>query len=181
MTAGTPISPIIGVNFTETIAGTGTSSNQGNQFALGTKVMATYNQEWTYVHAAEAIARYKWVGIDETFEASLLTAALVAAGYQIGVADAVALANDDFGWVATKGANLTASVSAATAVDTQLYTTSTAGQLSDLALTTVGTSVATLVYGAVVTTAGTTSAAANVATMLSITPFSGFSATQSGY
>lgn len=171
MTAGTVITPIGGVALGFTIAGTGASFDRDGAFALGTKVSATYNQDWTYVHASAAITRYRWVGFDENFEAAPLTAQMVLDGWQIGVADAVAFADNDFGWVCTKGTTLTGAVAAAAAVDVQLYTSATAGVLDSLALTSVGTSVASMVVGPVIVTAGITSAGANVAVMLAATPF----------
>lgn len=168
---GLPTSPIAGITLARTVAGTGTSFNQGGDFALGTQTPATENQQWTYVHANGAITRYQWVGIDEDFEAAPLTAQMVLDGWQIGLAEAVALADNDFGWVATKGANLTGTVILATAADVQLYTSATAGALSSAALTTVGTSVASMVVGAVVVTAGSTSASANVEVMIGTYPY----------
>lgn len=168
---GLPTSPIGGISLAKTVAGTGTSFNQGGEFALGMQTFATDNQQWTYVHANGAVARYAWVGIDEDFETASLTAQMVLDGWQIGVAEAVALADNDFGWVATKGANLTGTVIAATAADVQLYTSATAGALSSAALTSVGTSVASMVVGAVVVTAGSTSAAANVEVMVGTYPY----------
>lgn len=168
---GIVTSPVIGLDLTAVVTGTGTSFDQGNQFKLGTVVTAQDGQQWMYVHASAAITRYRFVGIDEDFEAASLTAAMVVAGWQIGLAEAVGAADNDFLWVSIKGANLTGSVGAGTVADIQLYTSATAGVLSDLALTSVGVSVATMVYGVVVVTAGITSAGANVEVMIGTYPY----------
>lgn len=133
--------PIAGVNLTQTIAGTGTSFNQGNQFALGTIVAAKDGQEYIYVHASEAITQYDFVAVDEDFECAQLTATEAGDGWQIGVAQ-TALADNDFGWVAIKGANLTGNVAGACAADVALKTTSTGGVIDD---NTTGTYIAGVV------------------------------------
>jgi hypothetical protein len=164
--AGIPTLPIAGITLSKTVAGTGTSYDQGGEFALGTQTPATDNQQWVYVHASAAITRYRFVGIDEDFETAPLTAAMVLDGWQIGVADAVAFADNDFGWVCTKGANITGSVALNTAADVQLYTSSTAGVLQ-AGGSTLGTSVASMVVGVVAVTANAlTSVGANVEVMV---------------
>lgn len=119
-----------GVNLTETIAGTGTSSNQGNQHTLGTRVSATDNQVYVYVHASEAISQYDFVGIDENWEVAALGSTEAGDGWTIGVAQ-VALSDNDFGWVAIGGANLQGNVLGACAADTTLRTSATDGALDD--------------------------------------------------
>lgn len=129
------------------------------QFALGTRVPAIDNQEYVYVLADTAITQYQWVGIDEDFDAAPLTKAIADDGWQIGVAQ-VAIADAKYGWVAVKGANLTANVAGSCGADVALYTTSTAGRLDDTSTS------QTKIDGAVVVTANGTTAAANVEVML---------------
>lgn len=117
-------SGLLGVNFTET------PSTNDRGFALGTKVTGPDGQEYTYVQAAEAITQYDFVGIDENFKASKLTKDIADDGWIIGVAQ-VAFAASDYGWIATKGGNLTGFVLASCAADVPLYTSGTAGKLDD--------------------------------------------------
>lgn len=123
-------SPLMGVDITQVVAGTGSSSDEGNDFALGTCVGATDGQEYMYVHASAAIAQYDFVGIDENFEAAPLTAAMAGDGWHIGVAQ-VAIADNEFAWVATKGSNISGNVLESAAADTVLRTSATAGSLDD--------------------------------------------------
>lgn len=115
---------LLGVNLTDTP----TSNVTGLE--LGTTVSAANNQEYTYVVAGSAITVDYWVGIDEDFNAYPLTKAMADDGWIIGVAQ-VAFASGDYGWVATKGANLLGRLAAACAADVSLYTTGTAGVLDD--------------------------------------------------
>lgn len=131
--------PIAGVDLSATPAGTGTSSDEGAEFTLGTCVFGPDGQEYIYVHAAAAISQYDFVTIDEDFEVTALALAAVQAGHQIGCAQ-VALADNDFGWVATKGSNLQGNVDASTAADITLHVspdTSLPGQLGDRTSTSV--------------------------------------------
>ena len=68
------VSGQIGVSLSERIAGTGTSSNRGGSFQLGTEVFANNGGRYLYVHAAEAITLGYWVSIDSTYEILKLTA-----------------------------------------------------------------------------------------------------------
>lgn len=120
---------VIGVNLSATLAGTGTSSDEGNEFEVGKCVTAQDGQKYMYVHASGAIAQYDVVGISETFEAAPLTKAMADDGWMIGAAQ-VALADNDFGWVAVQGV-VEVNVLASCAPDVALYTTGTAGKLDD--------------------------------------------------
>jgi hypothetical protein len=121
----------LGVDFTATPAGTGTSFDQGNEFELGTQVTANDGSVWLYVHASAAIAQYDVVGVSEAYEAAPLSKAMADDGWIIGLAQ-VAFADNDFGWVALKGTkSLKISLAASCAADVALYTTSTAGTLDD--------------------------------------------------
>ena len=120
----------IGVNLTEVVAGTGSSNNQGNEFALGTNQDAADGGEYIYVHASAAVAQYDAVGIDEDFEAAPVTKAMADDGWFVGFAQ-VAIADNSFGWVATKGSNIKCNLLISCAADAVLYTSATAGSLDD--------------------------------------------------
>jgi len=126
-------SGVIGVNLTETVAGTGTLSDQGNQYKVGTIALADEGQTFMYVHAAGAVDQYDFVSIDEDGEATALADAGGAAGHTLGVAQ-TALADNDFGWVcvdAPKG-GVNGNILASCAADTEaLFTTGTAGHVDD--------------------------------------------------
>lgn len=122
---------IIGADLTATPAGTGTSSDEGNEFALGTRAETNDGGIAVYVHAAGAIDQYDFVSIDENFEATALADDGGAAGHMVGVAQ-VALADNDFGWVHIEGTNIKGNVLASCAADTEaLFTTGTAGHVDD--------------------------------------------------
>jgi len=127
-----PVSPLAGVNLDATIAGTGSSSDQGGAFAVGTQCRADNGGLFEYVHAAAAITAYDFVAIDEDGEVQPITTALAQAGYRIGVAQ-VAFSDNDFGWVALTGhgGNYKGRVGASCAADAALNTTATAGVLDD--------------------------------------------------
>lgn len=97
---------------------------------LGTRVIATDNQEYVYVQASGAITQYDAVGIDENYQAAALTKAIADDGHTIGFAQ-VAFADNDYGFVATKGSNIEVRVAINCAADVALYTTGTAGVLDD--------------------------------------------------
>ncbi len=153
----------LGVDVTATPAGTGTSSNEGNDFAVGTVVTAKDNQEWMKVHAATVITQFDAVGIDENYEASALTKAMADDGWAVGFAQ-VAFADNDFGWVAIKGSNINVRVAASCAADVSLYTTSTAGVLDDTSAS------QTLITGIVMPTLNATASATNVEVNAAVNP-----------
>ena len=123
-------SGVIGIDFTKVVAGSGSSSDEGNEFALGSRARAKDGQEYIYVHAATAITVYDAVGIDENYEASALTKAMADDGWMIGFAQ-TAVADNEFAWVAKEGSNITVSVLTSCAADVSLYTSGTAGKLDD--------------------------------------------------
>lgn len=113
---------VLGVNLSENSA-TAT-------FAVGTHVLAGDNSEWVYVQdSGSGIAQYDWVGFSEDFSAGALTTAMADDGYFIGAAQN-AITATYYGWVCTKGSNVSANVSASCPVDQLLlYTGATAGVL----------------------------------------------------
>lgn len=117
-------SAVLGVDLTDT------PSTNDKGHTLGQRVGGTDNSEWLFVQAGSAITQYDTVGIDENFLAYPITKAMADDGWQVGFAQ-VAFAEDDYGWVATKGTNIRARGAAACAADVPLYTTSTAGVLDD--------------------------------------------------
>lgn len=144
--------PLIGMNLTTLVAGTGTSFDQGAPIAVGQRAFGTDGSEWQYVHAAAAITQYSWVAIDENGEAVMGTKTLADAGHQVGFAQ-VAFADNDFGWVCVNGpGNINVRVLASCAADVQLYTSSTAGALDDTSAS------QTLIRGVVLVAAATNTA-----------------------
>lgn len=147
----------VGYNLTETVAGTGTSFDQGNEVAVGTRVQTSNGGVFQYVHAAAAITQYSCVTIDEDGEASMSTKTAVDAGHQIGFAQ-VAFADNDFGWVCIHSpGNITVRALADCAADVQLYTSGTPGALDD----TSGSQ--TLIRGVVLAVAATNTASSREA------------------
>ena len=130
-----PISGEVGVDFDERVAGTGTSFDEGNQFALGTCAKGSDGTEYIYVHAGAAITLWDCVAIDENFEAVAMTTTLAQAGHQVGFAQA-AFADNEFGWVCLRGSNIRCRAAAACAPDVALFTSATAGVLDDDSTTT---------------------------------------------
>jgi len=120
----------LGVDLDGTIAGTGTSNDEGGAFRLGKCVTTTEGGKYMYVHASAAIAQYDAVGIDENFEAAPLTKAMADDGWMVGFAQ-VALADNDFGWVASQGSDIGCNLLISCAADVALYTSATAGSLDD--------------------------------------------------
>ena len=148
---------VIGVDLDATVAGTGTSSNEGNDFEVGKCVTASDGQKYMYVHASAAIAQYDVVGISETFEAAPLTKAMADDGWFVGAAQ-VAFADNDFGWVCVGGV-AEINVLASCAPDVALCTSGTAGKLDD------DTTSQTKIDGIVQVDAAVTSAANTTALM----------------
>ncbi len=140
---------------TEAIAGVDfTSTPTAPEFAPGTIVKGSDGTEWMYVMANGAIAQYDCVGIDETLvEAASITKAMADDGWLIGFAQS-AFADNDYGWVALRGANssLKCNVLTSCAADVALYTSATAGSLDD------SSSGTTKIDGVVAVTAVTASA-----------------------
>lgn len=147
---GYPTSGIIGIDLDVTTSGT-TTDGENAEFALGTTTPATDGQEYMYVQAGEAISQYDCVAIDENYQAVKMTKALADAGHRPGFAQ-VAFSDNDLGWVAVQGSNISVNVLASCAADVQLYTTGTAGSLDD----TSGSQ--TAIRGVVLVTAATTTA-----------------------
>lgn len=155
---------MVGVNLATTTAGT-TTDGEGAPFSLGTVAAATDGQEYIFVQAGEAIDQYNYVCIDENFQAVKGTKALVDVGHKIAFAQ-VAFADNDFGWVATRGSNMSCLLAASCAPDVALYTSGTAGVLDDSSTS------QTKVDGVVaVSTAGT--ASTNAVEVIATWPTSG--------
>lgn len=143
-----------GAKLFEAIPGEGTNLDRGNEFKLGDRICLDEGGEAMYVHASGAIAINDFVGIDENFEAAPLTKAMADDGWFIGCAADVAIGDNAFGWVRTKGTNFSGNVLINCAADVPLYTTGTAGKLDDSS--TSQTQVAGLVAVTAVTAAAAT-------------------------
>lgn len=121
----------VGVSLTTATAGTGTSSDEGGLYKLGSRARLDDGGEAMYVHASAAIAINDVVGIDENFEAAPLTKAMADDGWMMGVANDVAIGDNAFGWARIKGSNFSGKVLINCAADVPLYTSATAGSLDD--------------------------------------------------
>jgi len=146
-----PIDGTIGIDLTLT--------PDTQEFTLGQTVKTTDGGEYVYVQASGAIAQYDFVGIDENYQCASLTKAIADDGWSIGVAQ-VAFADNDFGWVAIRGHNLTGKFLASVAADVALYTSATAGSLDDTSAS------QTKVEGVVCVTATGTATAASAEVLL---------------
>lgn len=158
--------PIIGVNVDAVYTGA-TAANQGSPFPLGTTALGEDGTEYRLVQAAETIQTAvsgvtngpNALGIDEDFQASLMTTALALNNYELGFAPIGSgigsIAQFNYFWARTAGANFNARVSASAAADTYLRTTITAGRLG-----TASTASAVVFYGAVIVTAASASTSA---------------------
>lgn len=149
---------IIGIDLTDTPAGT-TTDGYGAPLGLGTRVFGSDGTEWVYVQASGALTQYDCVLINEDYQAASATTTLATeasgdSGNLIGFAQ-VAFADNDFGWVAVKGANIQCRLALSCAADTMLYTTGTAGVLDD-------SSAGVLINGVVAVTGVTAAAASEI-------------------
>jgi hypothetical protein len=107
----------VGANFAET--------HTSPKFNLGDRAYGADSTEWVYVQADGAITKYDCVGVDENFQASPATSAIGNAAWAPAFAQ-VAFADNEYGWVATRGSNIY--VRAKSAVpDTQLYVGTASG------------------------------------------------------
>ena len=132
-------------------------------FTLGQVETGTDGSRWIYVQASGAITAYDAVAIDENYQAAALTKTLADAGHRIGFAQ-VAFTDNDYGWVALEGSNISVRVAVSCAADVSLYTTATAGVLDDTSAS------QTKISGAVIVTAGT-SAAVSAREVIATSPF----------
>jgi hypothetical protein len=101
----------VGANFART--------STAAEFALGDRAYGADHTEWVYVQADGAIIQYDCVGVDENFQATSVTSAIGGAAWLPAFAQ-VAFADNEFGWVATKGSNIYVLAKSATP-DAQLY------------------------------------------------------------
>lgn len=118
-------------------------------FALGMRRTGTDGTTWLYVQANGAITQYYWVGIDENYQAAHLTTAMAGDGWIVGASQAT-FADNDYGWIPITGSNVNGFVQASVKVDSPLYTSATAGVLSE------NSSEGTKIEGVVNVVSGTT-------------------------
>jgi len=154
-------SSIVGANVTDLVNGTGTGSDEGNQFELGTYRNGPDGDEWIYCHASEILTANNAVLISEDFEVQNVDNTATASGFGLmcGVCETTC-ADNDFLWIKINGETVL-NVATDAAVHTQLNTTATAGRLDDDA-----TAGAEVIEGIITTGAE----ASNVATALLTRP-----------
>jgi hypothetical protein len=119
-------------------------------FKLGGRSIGADGTEWIYVQADGAITKYDCVGVDENFQATAVTSTIGGAAWLPGFAQ-VAFADNEYGWVATRGSNIY--VRAKSAVpDSQLYV-GTSGTAAGVVVSTSATGRVALNGVVLVTTA----------------------------
>jgi hypothetical protein len=112
-----------------------TTTDQNIQ--LGTRSIGTDGTVWVYVQASGAITQYDCVAIDENYQAATVTSALAGAGHTPGFAQ-VAFADNEYGWVALEGSNISVRANISCAADALLYvgcTAISAGVVDDASVT----------------------------------------------
>ncbi len=100
------------------------------QFAAGTVGFGTSGTEWNYVQANGAVGVNDFVAMDENFQAAPLTNTTGATSQKIGCAQ-VAFADNEWGWVATRGSDISGNMLVSVLPDAQLWTSASAGHLED--------------------------------------------------
>ena len=144
-----------------------TTNSDSQDRTLGEVFYASDGQIYIYAKAGSAITQYRWVGIDEDFNAYPLTNAMAQDGWQIGVAPVAFTTAAPYGWFCIKGANVTAAVGASCNADVSLYTSATAGVLDDTAG--AGTSL-TKIEGVVLVTANPSASIRNKEVLITSFP-----------
>lgn len=140
----------IGVDLTKLYTGT-TTDGEDAPFTLGERHSGSDNSEWVFVQAGGAITQYDCVTIDENYQAVAAATTATVAGHMVGFAQ-VAFTDNQFGWVALNGSNITCRIAGSCAADVQLYLSGTAGVLDD-------TSTGVLIRGVTAVTTNSTTAA----------------------
>ena len=117
-------------------------------FAVGTHALGAQDTEWVYVQAQTTISALSWVAINPTFSAAMASAADVVSGLSniFGVANG-AISASSYGWIAIRGANLSAlftGTGSLAATSGEIHLASSAGPTGVIMLGTVGTASCTL-------------------------------------
>lgn len=159
-----PVTPTEGVNFNLTYpaynqSGAITASNDpaypAPPIAVGTVVKGTGDSEFVFVQAGSAINNGDVCQITTATQvANPVTTANRLAGNQMGVAQ-VPIANGQYGWLQRAGKCDNINISAASAANTPLLATATAGQLSAAGTGAITGVVITTATAGAATTAGT--------------------------
>lgn len=102
------------------------------RFAVGTQMVGDKGSLWMYVKASGAITIYDCVWINASLAAASITPALAITAGQVGFAQ-FAFADLEYGWVMLRGKPVVR-LTTACAVDVPLYTSNTAGMLSNTTL-----------------------------------------------
>lgn len=121
-----------GVNLAGTVPAS-TFEQDGKGFALGDSAVAGGGGgKWYFCKAATDLAIGQVVGIDSAWLATKLTSAIALTMSRVGVVP-VAVTSGDYFWAQNSGVIAALQVTASSAANVPLYTTATAGQLSDSA------------------------------------------------
>lgn len=99
-------------------------------YAAGTFGHGSSGTEWVYVQAAGSIAQYDFLSIDENYQAVGMTLTTAALGHMVGIAQ-VAMADNEWAFVARRGTDIQGNTLTSCLPDAQLWATATAGHLDD--------------------------------------------------
>jgi len=153
--------PLLGANVNQVTAGT-TTNGQNAQFALGTEIVGSDGNTYRYVQAGAAISTTTnepfALGIDEAEQATILTGTNALAGYLIGFAPRLIIADNAFFWARMRGV-FPIRVAASVAADVALGLPSTTDGRLNTAPTTVSATNA-VILGVQITAAASASASA---------------------
>jgi hypothetical protein len=114
--------PILGVDLN--------ASDTVQQLPLGTIVDTSDGGRAVYCIASGAVSQYALCGINEDFDIYMMTSTLAAQSDRLGFPQ-VAIAAGAYGWAHLNGSNIKVRTKASANVDTQLWTTASAGVVDD--------------------------------------------------
>jgi hypothetical protein len=106
------------------------ASSTVKEHELGTIARTDDGGEVVYCISSGAISQYALCGINEDFDAYMMTTALSVQSDRLGFPQ-VAFAAGEYGWVYTRGSNIKVRTKASAAADAQLWTTASAGVVDD--------------------------------------------------
>jgi hypothetical protein len=109
-----------------------TRTHSTPQFKLGSIARAEQGQRYQYVLSSGAITQYALVCIDENFTARQANTTLAKEASGPGWPQ-IAMATDQYGWVAIDGTGILGRMKDATAANAQLFTSASVGIMASVA------------------------------------------------
>ena len=97
-----------------------TQATSASNDTLGQCVVGSDGTKWIYCQASGAIRQYDIVAIDEDYTARAVTSALAGAGHRPGFSQ-FAFTDNQFGFIACEGSNISINVASSCAADALLY------------------------------------------------------------